>query len=70
LKGAESPTVDINSVGEFQDQYIRQRILAHAARVATHRLAAAPLVVEDIENAISEVWMSMPTGFGSKIQAD
>ncbi|KAG9127407.1 hypothetical protein FRC07_014217 [Ceratobasidium sp. 392] len=53
------------SPSEFQEQYVRSRIRAHADRVAVHQLAAAPLVCRDIEQTIARVWISLPHSFGS-----
>ncbi|KAG9097811.1 hypothetical protein FS749_005410 [Ceratobasidium sp. UAMH 11750] len=61
----ESRQGEGTTVAEFQESYIRQRIQAHAKRVDTHQLAAAPLVCRDIENTMEKVWRSLPSGFGS-----
>ncbi|KAG8764254.1 hypothetical protein FRC12_008217 [Ceratobasidium sp. 428] len=53
------------SIGGFQETYIKQRIAAHAKRVDTHQLASAPLVIEDIEETMSEVWKGLPLGWGA-----
>ncbi|KAG9097704.1 hypothetical protein FRC07_010743, partial [Ceratobasidium sp. 392] len=42
------------TASDFQKIHIRSRIDAHARRVAAHQLAAAPLVVRDIENTMVE----------------
>ncbi|KAG9084078.1 hypothetical protein FRC06_004246 [Ceratobasidium sp. 370] len=52
---------------DFQETYIRQRIHAHAKRVDAHQLAAAPLVSEDIEDTMAEVWKLLPLGFGGAV---
>ncbi|KAG8743055.1 hypothetical protein FRC10_000437 [Ceratobasidium sp. 414] len=52
---------------DFQKTYIQQRIDAHAKRVDTLQLAAAPLVCEDIENTMTEVWKLLPSGFGGAV---
>ncbi|QRV81546.1 hypothetical protein RhiJN_09561 [Ceratobasidium sp. AG-Ba] len=53
------------TVADFQNSYMKERIDTHAMRVAYHRLAPAPLVCRDIINTITEVWKSMPNGFGA-----
>ncbi|KAG8779502.1 hypothetical protein FRC12_024183 [Ceratobasidium sp. 428] len=53
-------------IGDFQETYLKQRIAAHAARVAEYNLAAAPLVIEDIEETIGALWTMLPPGFGSE----
>ncbi|KAG8700701.1 hypothetical protein FRC09_005807 [Ceratobasidium sp. 395] len=50
---------------EFQEAYIKCRIAAHAKRVALHQLAAERFVIEDIEEAMREVWKGLPLGFGA-----
>ncbi|KAG8787205.1 hypothetical protein FRC12_015817 [Ceratobasidium sp. 428] len=50
---------------EFQETYIKCRIAAHAKRVALHQLAAERFVIEDIEEAMREVWKGLPLGFGA-----
>ncbi|KAG9082972.1 hypothetical protein FRC06_004755 [Ceratobasidium sp. 370] len=52
---------------DFQETYIQQRIHAHAKRVDAHQLAAAPLVCEDIEFTMAEVWKLLPSGFGGAV---
>ncbi|KAG9118623.1 hypothetical protein FRC07_006781 [Ceratobasidium sp. 392] len=61
-------TVSITAA-EFQSNYIKKRIEAHAKRVAQHRLAAAPLVVKDIESTMARVWKQLPSGFSSAVSA-
>ncbi|KAG9092600.1 hypothetical protein FRC06_011860 [Ceratobasidium sp. 370] len=66
-QGKHSPATTSWSVDEFQKIYLRSLIHAHAKRVAAHQLAAAELVEADIQDAMAEVWKSMPKGFrGSK----
>ncbi|KAG8796017.1 hypothetical protein FRC12_006346 [Ceratobasidium sp. 428] len=50
---------------EFQEAYVKCRIAAHAKRVAFHQLAAERFVIEDIEEAMREVWKGLPSGFGA-----
>ncbi|KAG8733652.1 hypothetical protein FRC10_012226 [Ceratobasidium sp. 414] len=65
----QSPTDTPRTVDEFQNNYIMPCIKAHAKRVAAHRLAAAELVETDIQDAMAEVWRSIPHEFrGSKKQ--
>lgn len=52
------------SIPEFQT-YLLGRIQSHAERVESYKLAAAPLVQADVEKAISDIWASLPDGFGS-----
>ncbi|KAG9089091.1 hypothetical protein FS749_001627 [Ceratobasidium sp. UAMH 11750] len=47
--------------------YIRQHIKAYADRVERHGLDSSMLVCHEVEKAMSEVWRSMPEGFGAKI---
>ncbi|KAG8736250.1 hypothetical protein FRC10_009542 [Ceratobasidium sp. 414] len=51
------------TVEEFQKNYLQPGVRAHAQRVAEHHLAAAELVEEDVQNAMAEVWKSMPNEF-------
>ncbi|KAG8724536.1 hypothetical protein FRC09_017434 [Ceratobasidium sp. 395] len=53
------------TVEEFQETYIMHRITAHAKRVAVHQLAAEKFVIEDMEEAMREVWKGLPSGFGA-----
>ncbi|KAG9092601.1 hypothetical protein FRC06_011861 [Ceratobasidium sp. 370] len=65
----QSPTDALCTVEEFQKNYLQSYIQAHAKRVASHQLAAAELVEADIQDAIAEVWKSMPGEFrGTKGQ--
>ncbi|KAG9082262.1 hypothetical protein FRC06_005149 [Ceratobasidium sp. 370] len=65
----QSPTDALCTVEEFQKNYLQSCIQAHAKRVASHQLAAAELVEADIQDAIAEVWKSMPGEFrGNKGQ--
>ncbi|KAG8724534.1 hypothetical protein FRC09_017432 [Ceratobasidium sp. 395] len=52
------------TIEEFQETYIKNRIAAHARRVAVHQLAAEQFVVEDIEEAMRNVWKGLPSGLG------
>jgi hypothetical protein len=61
----ESKTV---SIADFQD-YIQQRIDAHADRVSTHGLAPAPAVRDAVESAMTDVWNSLPSGVGGPASA-
>ncbi|QRV81959.1 hypothetical protein RhiJN_09974 [Ceratobasidium sp. AG-Ba] len=51
------------TVVEFQ-QKIQSRIRSHANRVAVAKLGAADLVYQDIESAMTGVWMALPPGHG------
>ncbi|KAG8724541.1 hypothetical protein FRC09_017439 [Ceratobasidium sp. 395] len=53
------------TVREFQEFYIKHRVADHARRVALHRLAAEKFVIEDVEEAMTEVWKALPSGFGA-----
>ncbi|KAG8724540.1 hypothetical protein FRC09_017438 [Ceratobasidium sp. 395] len=53
------------TIEEFQGTYVKHRITTHAKRVAAHQLAAERFVVEDIEEAMREVWKRLPLGFGA-----
>ncbi|KAG8796012.1 hypothetical protein FRC12_006341 [Ceratobasidium sp. 428] len=53
------------AIEDFQLTYIKHRITAHAKRVAVHQLAAAKFVIEDVEEAMREVWKGLPLGFGA-----
>lgn len=55
----------MQTVADFQSQ-INQNIQNHAARVQRFQLAAAPLIQNDIERAMTEVWESLPSGFGAR----
>lgn len=57
---------EMRSVVQFQN-HMHQRIEAHASRVEAYRLAAAPLVNQDIHDAITDVWMSIPPGFSDPV---
>ncbi|KAG8724542.1 hypothetical protein FRC09_017440 [Ceratobasidium sp. 395] len=62
-------------IDEFQETYIKGRIAAYARRVAIHQLAAEKLVIEDVEEAMRQVWKGLPLGFGavglaSSLEAD
>ncbi|KAG8796008.1 hypothetical protein FRC12_006337 [Ceratobasidium sp. 428] len=50
---------------EFQETYLKRRIATHAKRVAIHQLAAEQFVIEDMEEAMREVWKGLPSGFGA-----
>ncbi|KAG8796275.1 hypothetical protein FRC12_001380 [Ceratobasidium sp. 428] len=52
------------TVEEFQETYVKRRIATHAKRVAAHQLAAERFVIDDIEEAMREVWKGLPSGFG------
>ncbi|QRV96012.1 hypothetical protein RhiJN_24030 [Ceratobasidium sp. AG-Ba] len=56
---------DLNTAEEMQKHYIHALIDTHAHRVASHRLAAAPLVVDAIKNTMTEVWRALPPGYGA-----
>ncbi|CAE6487031.1 unnamed protein product [Rhizoctonia solani] len=43
-------------VTEFHAEYIKNRIDAHARRVAHYQLASGPLVYQDISKAMEDVW--------------
>ncbi|KAG8736251.1 hypothetical protein FRC10_009543 [Ceratobasidium sp. 414] len=65
----QHPTDTPYTVEEFQKNYLRPFMHAHAKRVAAHQLAAAELVEADIQGVMAEVWKSMPDEFrGSKTQ--
>lgn len=51
------------TVAKFQD-HLSVRIQEHSERVDKVQLAAAPLVQEDIKNTMSDIWRSLPAGFG------
>lgn len=55
----------VQTVADFQTQ-IKQNIQNHAARVQRFQLAAATLVQNDIERSMTEVWKSLPAGFGAR----
>ncbi|EUC59346.1 hypothetical protein RSOL_309410 [Rhizoctonia solani AG-3 Rhs1AP] len=49
---------------------IQRRIQAHAAEIESLGLATATLVRSDIEEAMSEVWRQLPSGFGNGLNPD
>ncbi|CUA69191.1 hypothetical protein RSOLAG22IIIB_08322 [Rhizoctonia solani] len=49
---------------------VQRRIQAHAAETELLGLATATLVRSDIEEAMSEVWKQLPSGFGNGLNAD
>ncbi|CAE6339092.1 unnamed protein product [Rhizoctonia solani] len=49
---------------------VQRRIQAHAAETELLGLATAALVRSDIEEAMSEVWKQLPSGFGNGLNAD
>ncbi|KAG8796285.1 hypothetical protein FRC12_001390 [Ceratobasidium sp. 428] len=53
------------AIEEFQETYVKPRIATHAKRVAVHQLAAERFVIEDMEEAMREVWKGLPSGFGA-----
>lgn len=61
----DQPRVTV-TIPEFQ-KFLFERIQAHADRVESFGLAAGRLVQEDIEQAISDIWKSLPDGFGAKL---
>ncbi|KAG8737192.1 hypothetical protein FRC10_008478 [Ceratobasidium sp. 414] len=64
--GLETGRVFTSTI-DFQEIYLRRRINSHASRVARHQLAAAPLVCQDIEDTMTEVWKLLPSGFGGAV---
>ncbi|KAG8787923.1 hypothetical protein FRC12_015103 [Ceratobasidium sp. 428] len=52
------------TISQFQDAYIKRRVVAHAGRVAAHQLAGEILVIEDIVEAMREAWKGLPADFG------
>ncbi|KAG9120067.1 hypothetical protein FRC07_004594 [Ceratobasidium sp. 392] len=46
---------------KFQESYIKQRIEAHARRVASHQLAAASPVIQGIQNTMTEALLVTST---------
>ncbi|KAG8734963.1 hypothetical protein FRC10_011154 [Ceratobasidium sp. 414] len=62
----EEPLPEKVNIFDFQC-YIRQHIKAYADRVERHGLDSSMLVCHEVEKAMSEVWRSMPEGFGAKI---
>ncbi|KAG8703651.1 hypothetical protein FRC09_004053 [Ceratobasidium sp. 395] len=52
------------TISQFQGIYIKRRIVAHAERVAAHQLAGEILVIEDMIEAMREVWKGLPPDFG------
>ncbi|KAG8764620.1 hypothetical protein FRC12_007997 [Ceratobasidium sp. 428] len=67
-QGDTEPNPTPTTIADFQNKYIKQRTDAHAKRVAAHQLAAAPLVIRDVENTMTEVWKMLPQGFGGVIE--
>ncbi|QRV81566.1 hypothetical protein RhiJN_09581 [Ceratobasidium sp. AG-Ba] len=59
-------TQKVETVEELQEKYIIPLMDQHAKHVASYQLAAAPLVRDAIKNTITEVWRSLPKGYGSK----
>lgn len=55
----------VQTVADFQ-AHIKRNIQSHATRVQRFQLAAAPLVQNDIERSMTEVWKSLPSGFGAR----
>ncbi|CAE6473108.1 unnamed protein product [Rhizoctonia solani] len=49
---------------------IQRRIQAHAAEIEILGLATATLVRSDIEEAMSEVWRQLPSGFGNGLNPE
>ncbi|KAG8783995.1 hypothetical protein FRC12_019104 [Ceratobasidium sp. 428] len=47
-------------------EHIRAHIGTYASRVGQHRLDSAVLVCRDAEEAILEIWRTMPDGFGRR----
>ncbi|KAG8796014.1 hypothetical protein FRC12_006343 [Ceratobasidium sp. 428] len=65
LQGKPESTHTSMTIDKFQEIYIKNRIAAHARRVAVHQLAAEQFVVEDIKEAMRDVWKGLPSGFGA-----
>lgn len=65
ILGGPSDSSEAMTVSAFQE-YVKQRIRAHAKHVEQHKLASATLVYEDVEAAITEVWRNMPDCFQVK----
>ncbi|KAG8716488.1 hypothetical protein FRC08_009427 [Ceratobasidium sp. 394] len=57
-------SIEMKSVSQYQE-YVRERIEAHARRVEAYRLAAAHFVTEDIQEAMTAVWKLIPPGYAS-----
>ncbi|KAG8718799.1 hypothetical protein FRC09_012084 [Ceratobasidium sp. 395] len=53
------------AIEEFQETYIKRRIAAHAKRVSLHQLAAEKSVIEDMGEAMREVWKGLPLECGA-----
>lgn len=58
-------STNVQSVVDFQAG-IHTRIQNHAKRVESFQLAASPLVQNDIERTMAQVWKSLPSGFGAR----
>ncbi|KAG8735351.1 hypothetical protein FRC10_010686 [Ceratobasidium sp. 414] len=63
----QEPLKTPTTIADFQTTYIKARIDAHAERVASHHLAAAPLVSDDIFSTMTEVWKLLPLDFGGAV---
>ncbi|KAG9084528.1 hypothetical protein FS749_005148 [Ceratobasidium sp. UAMH 11750] len=50
----------------FQDR-VQQHIRVYAERVSRHQLGSAKDIYRDVENAIAEIWNTMPEGFASNV---
>ncbi|KAG8695400.1 hypothetical protein FRC08_007855, partial [Ceratobasidium sp. 394] len=60
--GRTSESIDIFA---FQE-YIREHVRTYATRVEQNRLGQSLLVCFDVETAISNVWRSLPKGYGAR----
>ncbi|CAE6423082.1 unnamed protein product [Rhizoctonia solani] len=58
---------EIKTVIQYQE-FMQERIRQHANRVEQFRLAAAQLVYQDIQDAVTDVWQSMPLSMGKEYQ--
>lgn len=56
----------MKSVSRYQE-YIDQRIEAHATRLEAYHLAAARLVSEDIREAMTTIWGLIPQDYATSV---
>ncbi|EUC62605.1 hypothetical protein RSOL_424210, partial [Rhizoctonia solani AG-3 Rhs1AP] len=58
--------IKIESIAQYQG-YMHKRIEEHASRVEKYGLAAAPLVSQDIREAMTSIWGLIPVDYRSRI---
>ncbi|CUA73037.1 hypothetical protein RSOLAG22IIIB_10480 [Rhizoctonia solani] len=73
LPDREQLTIKASGQGEIKtfiqyQEFMRGRIRQHANRVEQFRLAAAQLVYQDIQDAVTDVWQSVPLSTNKEYQ--